>query len=195
MTLAERILATGAEIDEIADWLDHLDPGARIEQTRALDPAAQRRLWRLTRGRAVALDDIVPPDRSALEPVRHYGRNTLPAFTLFEKRFCRPLAITEDDVLWGYNEGRTRPVVGPGYFICRATDGDSRGEAVVDYTRVPPSKPAEWPTVRPNEWGLQRFVYAGMLDFLRRVSEHVTIGRAYRRDRETNNFFVLCREE
>ena len=36
MTLAERILATGAEIDEIADWLDHLDPGARIEQARAL---------------------------------------------------------------------------------------------------------------------------------------------------------------
>ena len=39
------------------------------------------------------------------------GKNSLPLFTRFQKRFIRP---TEDDsVLYGYNEGMTRAVVGP----------------------------------------------------------------------------------
>ena len=29
---------------------------------------------------------------------------------------------------------------------------------------------------------------------MRRVGEHVTIGRAYIKGRESNNYFVLCRE-
>lgn len=194
MTLRERILSGDTDIDAIAAWLDGLDPARRVEEARGLDGKAQRILWRLARGRVATLDDFVPRDRAPLQPVRHFGRNTLPAFTLFEKRFCRPATGEDQSVLWGYNEGVTRAVVGPGYFVVRATDGDSRGESVIDYTRVPPGKPAEWPPIRFNERGLSRFVYAGMHDFMRKVSGHVTIGRAYRHDRETPNCFVLCRE-
>jgi phosphodiesterase/alkaline phosphatase D-like protein len=41
---------------------------------------------------------------------------------------------------------------------------------------------------------LQRFVYARMDDFLRKVSAHVSIGRAWRNHKVTDNYFVLCRE-
>jgi hypothetical protein len=41
---------------------------------------------------------------------------------------------------------------------------------------------------------LQRFVYARMHDFLRKVSAHVSIGRAWREHKATDNYFVLCRE-
>ena len=194
MNLTDMILSPDADIDSIAAHLDGLDHDARVEASRSLGPKAQRKLWSLARGRAVSLDDIVPPDRGPLETVRHYGRNTLPAFTHFEKRFCRPPQDADDSVLWGYNEGSARPLVGPGYFVCRGTDGDSRGESVVDYYQVPPGKPATWPAIRPNTSGAQRFVYAFMHDFLRRVSTHVTIGRAYKLDRETPNCFTLCRE-
>ena len=111
----------------------------------------------------------------------------------FEKRFCRP-EDDSDPVLWGYNEGSSRPLVGPGYFICRSTAGDSRGDVVVDYYQVPPSRPATWPPIERNEDGVSRMVYGHMQDFLRRVSDHVTIGRAYKHDRETPNCFTLCRE-
>ena len=70
----------------------------------------------------------------------------------------------------------------------------ARGEVVVDYEMIPPDKPAEWPAIKPNTAGLQRFVYAYMHDYMRKVSDHVSIGRAYRRDRETPNCFLLCRE-
>lgn len=194
MSLRDRIFAR-EDIDAIAAYLDGLDHGARLAEVLALDPKPQRILWDLARGRAVSLADMVPADRGPLETVRHFGRNTLPAFKLFEKRFCRPAAdASAQDVLWGYNEGSARKFVGPGYFICRATPDDSRGASVVDYYSVPPSKPADWPKIRSNEWRLQKLVYAKMHDFLRQVSDGVTIGRAYKRDRQTPNCFMLCRE-
>lgn len=192
-TISRMVMARDADIALIERYLDGLPAAARIAASRSLGPKAQRRLWTLTAGRAVRLDDIVPADRPALEEVRHYGRNTLPAFRLFEKRFCRPRAGAGEG-LWGYNEGATRALVGPGYFVCRGTDGDSRGEVVVDYYQVPPDRPATWPAIQDNESGVSRVVYGFMQDFLRRVSSHVTIGRAYKHDRETANCFTLCRE-
>ncbi len=193
-TLERMILAPDAAIDDIAAWLDGLAPLVRIEETRALGPAPQAVLWRLTAGRTFGLDDLVPPDYGPLEPVRHFGRNTLPAFRLFEKRFCRPSIATAEPVLWGYNEGATRPLIGPGYFVTRLTPSDPRGGSVVDYWQVPTERPASWPELRDNTSGLQRFVYARMDDFLRKVSAHVSIGRAWRNHKVTDNYFVLCRE-
>lgn len=182
------------KIEEIAAWLDAKAPNVRIEEVRALGPAEQQILWRLCAGRATTLDDLVPPDYGPLQPVRHYGRNTQPAFKLFEKRFCRPARATPEPVLWGYNEGPTRSFIGPGYFVVRSTPTDPRGAAVVDYWQVPPEKPESWPKIVPNERGLQRFVYGHMEDFLRKVSTHVSIGRAWRERRESPHLFLLCRE-
>jgi hypothetical protein len=73
----------------------------------------------------------------------------------------------------------------------------SRGEVGVDYMQVPPANakfPAGWPSVKPNESGLQRFVYANMVDYMRKVSSHVTIGRAYKGGtKELPHTFLLVR--
>ena len=50
-----------------------------------------------------------------------------------------------------------------------------------------------WPDVRPNDRGLSRFVYGGMVDYLRRVARDVFIGSAHRGGKETGNYFVLSR--
>ena len=183
----------GAPIDEIAAALNALPGAEQVRWSRGLSGREQARLWRLCEGRSVSIDAIVPPAIAPLRPVVHEGRNSLPLFQLFEKHFCRPTVDSQE--LWGYNEGVTRGLVGPGYFVCEATPGDPRGEVVINYERVPPETISCWPPLRPNEAGLSRFVYAGMQDFLRKVSDRITIGRAWRAGKETGNYFTLCRAE
>ena len=84
------------------------------------------------------------------------------------------------------------PLTGPGYFV--AHEDPQRPEVWIDYTRVPGSHPESWPPLRGNESGLARFVYGFMVDTLRGVSEHVTIGSAARKGRDIGSWFVLCRE-
>ena len=96
--------------------------------------------------------------------------------------------------VFGYNEGATRKLIGPGYFV--AEYDEVRMEVGVNYYRVPPedtSLPEGWPEIKPNEEGLQRFVFSTMVDYLRVVSKHVSIGRAYKANKEQNNYFLLCR--
>jgi hypothetical protein len=135
----------------------------------------------------------VPPNHGDLEEVRHLGRNTLPAFRIFEKRFCRLPGsdAASPGQLAGYNFQTMSPVTGPGYFMAR--DDTEHGEVLVDYGRLPEARPEAWPEVRSNERGLSRFIYGFMVDRLRRVSEHVTIGSAARKGREMGSYFVLSR--
>jgi hypothetical protein len=191
----ERLRRDPLKPAEIADFLDRLSPDERVAAVRATGRSAQRRLYAAVAGHeAVRLADLVPPGRRALETVRHFGRNTLPAFTAFEKRFCRP--PDEDPAaptaLWGFNAAALQPLIGPGYYV--AYEDVPHGEVLIDYTRVPPVAPPGWPALRRNERGLSRFVYGYMVDRLRRVSEHVTIGSAARRGRELGSWFLLCRE-
>jgi hypothetical protein len=76
-----------------------------------------------------------------------------------------------------------------------AIEAGRRPEVLVDYNRVPDAHPDGWPAIRTNERGLSRFVYGFMIDTLRRVSEHVTIGSAARRGRDIGSWFVLCRQD
>jgi len=180
---------------EVAVFLDGLAPEERVAAIRGAGRGAQRRLYAAVAGHGtVRLADLVPPSRAPLETVRHYGRNTLPLFTHFEKRFCRPPGqdAAAPAELWGFNFQTLQPVTGPGYFIAR--EDAARGEVLIDYTRVPATAPPGWPAPRRNEAGLSRFVYGFMVDRLRRVSEHVTIGSAARHGREMGSWFLLCRE-
>jgi hypothetical protein len=192
--LVARIADTGAKPLDIARFLDGLSPEDRVRAVRAAGRDAQRRLYELVEGfRPLALSDIVPPDVPAMTPVHHLGRNTLPLFRLFEKRFCRPPEVdpATPDELWGYNESPARPLVGPGYFVLRP-DAE-RGELLVDYHRVPPRRPDGWPEIRSNARGVSRFVYGFMIDTLRGVSAQVTIGSAARKGRDLGSWFILCR--
>jgi len=192
-----RALATATRVEprEIARFLDGLAHVERVEAVRSLGRSEQRGLYAAVDGfLPLRLADLVPPSTADLAPVRHHGRNTLPVFTLFEKRFCRPRGQDREKPgeLWGYNFQTFSFATGPGYFIAR--EDPSRPEVLVDYNQVPAGHPEGWPEVRRNEVGLSRFVYGHMIDTLRRVSEHVTIGSAARKGRELGSWFVLARQ-
>jgi hypothetical protein len=193
--LQERLAESRPDPGAIAGLLDALDSEARIAAIRSLGRTEQRALYRAVEGfRPVTLTDLVPADAGDFATVRHYGRNTLPAFSLFEKRFTRPPGEDREKPgeLFGFNFQSMQPVTGPGYFI--ACQDAQRPEVLVDYTRVPETHPDGWPEIRPNERGLSRFVYGYMVDTLRGVTEHVTIGSAARKGRDMGSWFVLCRE-
>jgi hypothetical protein len=197
------VRVTPVQPASVARLLDDMSHADRVAAVRALGRPEQRRLYEAVAGFArLTLADLVPPRVPDAVAVRHHGRNTLPAFTRFEKRFARPRGqdAAKPDELWGYNFQPT-PVLGlltgPGYFL--AVEDRQHAEVLIDYTRVPAAGagalPAGWPPLRSNEAGLARFVYGFMIDTLRRVSEHVTIGSAARRGRDLGSWFVLCRED
>ncbi len=180
---------------EVARTLDSMGHAERVQAIRAVGRAEQRRLYEAVGGfRPLRMIDAVPASSAALTPVRHYGKNTLPAFSHFEKRFCRPPDADpqQPDRLWGYNHSPVSGLVGSGYFVLRPDP--ARGELLVDYNLLPEGKPPAWPEIRSNERGLSRFVYGFMIDTLRGVSEHVTIGSAARHGKDLGSWFLLCRE-
>jgi hypothetical protein len=194
--LKARIAEPTIDCRAIAALLDGLDHPTRVEVTRSLDRGEQRRLYGAVDGfLPLHLCDLVPPHVADFTPVRHHGKNTLPAFTHFEKRFCRPHGAdpAKPDALYGFNFQSLSPLTGPGYFVAVAAEG--RPEVLVDYNRLPDGHPEGWPEIRSNERGLSRFVYGFMIDTLRRVSEHVTIGSAARRGRDIGSWFILTRED
>lgn len=185
--------ASGPVLDltALAGWLDALPDDRRVAEARSLSSGEQARLFAAAEGfRSLGLEHFVPRDAPPLREVVHHGRNSLPAFRLFEKRFCR--TTRNDDALCGYNEQTFRPLTGPGYFVAREIE---RGEVLIDYTELPSEKPPEWPEILPNSARLSRFIYRGTRDVMRGVSRHVTIGRASRGGRPMDNWFVLCRAE
>jgi len=180
---------------EISQFLDALGHEDRVRCIRSTGRADQQRLWDAVDGFApVRLAEIVPPDIAAMETVRHFGKNTLPLFSEFEKRFCRPPEVdpAQPSELHGFNYQTMQPVTGPGYFV--AVEDAKRSEVLVDYRRVPANHPEGWPEIRSNERGLSRFVYGFMVDTLRRVSQHVTIGSAARKGKDMGSWFMLSRE-
>ncbi len=198
MSLIE-LVRSDAKIMEVAQFLDSLSHADRLAECQALSGRDQKLLFRKA-GDSPPLDlgFFVPSDRGPLTEVIHHGKNSQPAFRDFQKRWCRP--ADRDDVLYGYNEGVLRRVIGPGYFVARETDDggrDPRGAIVVDYFMTPPpdGKVPGWPAVKPNSKGLQRFVYNLTRDYMRRVSSHVSIGEAHRLEKRIMGWFVLCRED
>jgi len=190
-----RLAEPTIRLREVSDLLDGWTHTQRVAAVRSLGRTQQRHLYRAAEGfRPLRLEHIVPPSQPDFTQVRHFGKNTLPVFTHFEKRFCRPPG--EDSVkpseLYGFNFQTMSPVTGPGYFVAR--EDPNRSEVLVDYTVVPPRCPDGWPEVRGNEGGLARFVYGFMIDTLRGVSEHVSIGSAARRGKDLGSWFILCRE-
>jgi hypothetical protein len=201
-TLRDMLASDGTGIAEIGAWLDGVTAPARLDAAFALDRGAQRELFKRARtGAPLTLEHFVPPEVAALRPVHHRGKNTLPLprkHRFFEKRFCRP----QDDSqrLFGYNHAPSKGLVGPGYFVAHSTADQpawtERGAIVVDYFQAPDGPvPAEWPKVVPNSHGLQRFVYAGTRDFMRRISAHVSIGAAYKGEKPLDHYFVLVRQD
>ena len=193
------LLDQHAPLATIAAHLDGLPHLERLAQCRALGRAAQRALFLAASAEAMMLADLVPTSVAPCVEVIQFGMNTLPlpsALRKFEKRFCRPQDNSER--LFGYNEGSTRSLIGPGYFVAVPTAGNAawqeRGAVVVDYYQVPDGDVVPgWPKVVANSVGLQMFVFQGTRDFMRRVSDFVSIGAAYKGEKALDHYFVLVR--
>jgi hypothetical protein len=180
---------------EVARTLDSMSHPERVRAIRAVGRGEQRRLYDSVAGfRALSMTDMVAAATPAMAMVRHYGKNTLPAFSHFEKRFYRPgdADPQRPDRLWGYNFSPMGWLVGPGYFVLRPDT--ERGELLVDYNLLPNGHPSDTPEIRTNERGVSRFVYGFMIDTLRGVSQHVSVGSAARKGRDLGSWFLLCRE-
>lgn len=187
------LAAYPSSIDALASRLESESETGRVAFVRALTKADMVRLWDLTEGRGVKVDDFVPAGTRLGREIIHAGKNSLPAFNIFEKRFTP--ADGHPTEVYGYNQTWFAPVLGPGYFVGRfdATEGAFG----FDYYRTPPPSaplPATWPKIRANTLGPQRYVFAEMIDYMRRICDGVTIGRAWKKGQRTDNYFVLARQ-
>ncbi len=167
----------------IAEALDAAAPDARVNWMRGLGKRELKALYELAAGQQLPLSHFCD-DSGAI--VRHHGQNSLPLFSTFEKRFC-----TRDDTMQGYNHNGALVswFSGPGHFIARQ-DGD---EVLFDYTVLPGSVPEDFPALAGNDSGTAKLVFGGMLDRVRRVSTHCTIGTAFRNGKPENAWFMLIR--
>ncbi len=182
-------------VARIGEALDRMDHANRLWTVLSIKPAEQRVLWDLMKGHEISAEHFVPSGTEPLTEVIHHGKNSLPSANFFQKRFA--LADDDSGELWGYNHQGLSGVTGPGYFVAHTTEDekDPPGSYVIDYTRIPPKKPESWPAILTNEKKLGRFVYSGTKDYMRKVSEHVSIGRAHKAGEPMNAWFVLCRED
>jgi len=146
-----------------------------------------------TGGKPLTLDDFVPPSIEPLTEVIHHGKNSLPAFVYFQKRFCRPKAPEAKETLVGYNHQGHGAATGPGYFV--AHPSADAGVVDIDYTITPGEKAPAWPPIEPSSARLGRFIYHGTIDVMHGVSTHVSIGRARKKSGWMDVWFVLVRED
>jgi hypothetical protein len=175
----------------LAGALDGLSDGDRVRTVAGLRRGELAALFEAAAAHPpLRLTDLVPAQVPPLVAVIHDGKNSLPMFTRFQKRFCRP-AGADSGELWGYNEQDLRAITGPGYFVVHHQDN----QLIVDYRRLPPDAPAGWPRILPNSARLSRFIYNDTVDVLRRVSQRVVIGRAYRRNKPMDAWFALVRRD
>lgn len=182
------------DLDRLRAMLDTCGNWSRIHAVRALSKAQMKTLFEASADAGPLSLDFMVPTGEALTEVIHHGKNSLPVFSHFQKRFCRPDGEDAPDQLWGYNHNGDvqMAVTGPGYYVSSLTE---KGEVLVDYAKVPPRKPASWPTIMGPTARAGSLVWEGMTDVLRKVSEHVTIGAAYKNGKPMEQYFVLCRED
>lgn len=175
--------------EHIAQKLDQLSHAERLLALAGMDRAQLQLLFVVVDGFApMTLNDLVPADARPLQAVRHIGRNSLPMFSRFEKRFYR---LETQAAVGGANFQSTSAFTGPGYFTASPTA--ERAEVVIDYNQIPSAAPEGWPALTDNRHGIGKLVYGGMIDTVRRVSSHVSIGAAHKQGHAPSAYFVLCR--
>ena len=165
----------------LASALDQASHTERVNWMRGLSRKELVAIWKLAEGNPLSLDHF---HGAPGEVIIHEGKNSLPAFTIFQKRF-----VLMGSAVQGYNEGSTRGLVGPGHF----TMFQSGVESVVDYVNHPSSVPTEFPALARNDKGISSLVYGGTEDWCRRVSLHAIIGEARRAGKPMGAYFMLVR--
>ena len=186
VTLASLLESQGSP-SEIEAYLDGLASEARLAEVLSITGRGVKRLYDAVEGGTPpSLEELVPHGTEGV--LIYEGRNSLLAFTRFQKRFVR-----KGGLVLGYNHQNMSFVTGPGYFVVHGPSGTGEHphELDFDYTTPPPSEVEGWPVYTPNERGLSRFVYGHMHDFVRRVARGVVVGKAYRHGEDQDAYFSL----
>jgi hypothetical protein len=186
------LLESGASAKEIESFLDGLPPAARLQQVLAVTGRGVKHLYDAVRDApTVTLEELVAQGRKGT--VIYEGRNSLPLFSRFQKRFTR----IESGAVIGYNHQTMSFITGPGYFIVRPASGEGEHgkELLFDYTEPPPAEPPGWPSYKPNDRGFSKAVYMNMKDYVRRVARGVVVGKAYRLGVDQKAYFSLTLPE
>jgi hypothetical protein len=170
-------------LEPIASALNEASQEARVAWMRGLGKKELVAIWKLAEGTTLEMAHF---HGEAEKVIIHEGKNSLPAFSFFQKRFVlRPEGIV------GYNHQTMSWVTGPGHFTMFQKDA----EVVIDYTRIPTTLHPEFPPLQNNMAGLSRFVYGGTQDFCRRVSSHAIIGEARKDNKPIGAYFMLIKCE
>lgn len=182
------------DLDRIAQILDGLGHEGRVHTTRTWTKQHQKALFEAAKGRIkLDLDFLVPSGGEPLVEVIHDGANTLPLFNHFQKRFVK----LDGDAfpVGGYNHQSMMGFTGPGYFGATVGEGEHEGELVIDYAKIPTKKAASWPAIQPNDGLIGGIVNGGMIDYLRGISTHVSIGVAFKNGVHRNQWFAMVRRD
>jgi hypothetical protein len=187
-------LEPAIDLGRLAKVLDEIGHEGRVHTIRTWGKKRQSEIFEAAKGfRPIDLDFLVPSSVGPMVEVIHEGFNTLPLFGRFEKRFVK--LEGEELPVAGYNHQSMAALTGPGYFGATKGEGEHEGELVFDYRKVPKTKPAAWPDIRANEGGIAGIVNGGMVDYLRGLSNHVSIGVAYKDGKHRNQWFALVRKD
>jgi hypothetical protein len=182
------------DLARLSKYLDEVGPFARLWSVSQWSREDQAKVFEAAKGfRAVTLEDFVPAGAPPHVEVTHQGKNSLPTATRFEKHFFKPSQSDAGDVLIGRNFQLLSPLSGPGFYVARPSQ--EAGEVDFDYMATPKETLPGWGEVRPNEGVISQFVYKDMVDVMRGLSSHVTIGRIRRKGQFIDNWFVLVRED
>ncbi len=190
-TLTEMLRSEEVAIEEVTGHIENLPHKWRLVQVLELGKNEQSKLWDIAKGgKPIDLSYLLPDDAPPLKPFPFEGKNSLPAFTRFQKVFYKQ----PDEEIGGYNNQNIMWFTGPGYYVT-GLEESRPGEILIDYTRIPWIQPTGWPAIKPNMAGFSRFIYGGTKDYLRWVSKDVVIGRATKAGNDMPNWFILCRKE
>ena len=192
MSLSDLLKAATPDPAAIADHLNGLSVEQQVAEVRALSIKNVHRCWAMAEpGESIDLGDLVPPGTPEGTPVHHLGINTLPASRFFEKRFAQAPGIEGE--LWGYNHQPLAWLTGPGSFVVHAAGSDGEDALFIDYRSFPSGEISGWPKAKSNDRGIAKLVYGGMQDFMRKVSDRVSVGRAFVAGKDRKASFMLVR--
>jgi hypothetical protein len=184
MSAATIPLPNAADIHTLATALDAATEVERLAWLARLPRDQLGVLYDLAVGQPRLLPEMHAGEG---EVVIHQGINSAPSFRHFQKRM-----VLHAGQVKGYNHQPFSWLVGAGTFVVEPS-GEVPGELLFDYTGLPREGFPGFPPPRPNTAGLSRFVYGHMIDVLRRVSAHISIGKAYRHGEYAGFHFALCR--
>ena len=178
-----------SSLPPLAAALDSATPEERVAWMHTLGRSELVAVWKLSAGTSLRLEHFAADDGQV---VIHEGRNSLPAFNNFQKRF-----VVKNGKVQGYNHQANAWFTGPGHFTTFTADSkDPRAageEVVIDYVNHPTENHPDFPPLKHNMAGFSRFVYGGTQDWCRRVSQHVTIGEARRQEKPIGAYFLLVK--